>query len=72
VTHQTREVPPHMADDSIFGKPDLRISEELSHITKPLYEEYVPEQLNLATIPLRIFPDYSLSATATKCQPKPG
>jgi hypothetical protein len=48
VTPWNREVPPHMADDSIFRKPDLRISEELSPITKPLYKEDVLEELNLS------------------------
>jgi hypothetical protein len=44
VTPRNREVPPHMGDDSIFGKPDLQIPEELFPITKPINEEDVPEE----------------------------
>src|ERR1700676_642309 len=41
-----RDCPPHM-EDSIFNKPTLEISEELSAISSPVFDDKVPEHLSL-------------------------
>src|ERR1700677_2539662 len=45
-TPMARDLPPHM-EDSIFDKPTLEISEELSAISKPVFDSEVPEHLSL-------------------------
>src|ERR1700676_2113171 len=45
-TPMARDLPPHM-EDSIFDKPTLEISEELSAISNPVLDGEVPEHLSL-------------------------
>src|SRR6202050_1274683 len=45
-TPMARDLPPHM-EDSIFDKPTLEISEELSAISSPVFDDEVPEHLSL-------------------------
>src|SRR6202050_2967128 len=45
-TPMARDLPPHM-EDSIFDKPTLEISEELSAISSPDFDDKVPEHLSL-------------------------
>jgi hypothetical protein len=42
-----RDPPPHM-EDSIFDKATLEISEELSAISSPVFDDEVPENLDLS------------------------
>ena len=40
--------PPHLTGNSIFGVLKLELSEELSAVSKPLYEDKLPETLHIA------------------------
>ena len=40
--------PPHLMGKYIFGVPKLELSEELSAVSKPLYEDELPETLHIA------------------------
>ena len=42
-----RDSPPHLTGKSVFGVPKLELSEELSAISKPLYEDELPETLHI-------------------------
>jgi hypothetical protein len=42
-----RDPPPHM-EDSIFDKPALEISDNLSPVSRPVFDDEVPENLNVA------------------------
>src|ERR1700679_1023119 len=46
-TPMARDLPPHM-EDSIFNKPTLEISEELSAISSPVFNDEVPKNLSLS------------------------
>ena len=43
-----RDSPPHLTGNSIFGVPKLELSEELSAISKPLYEDELLDNLHIA------------------------
>ena len=43
-----KDAPPHLLEDSIFGKPALEISDELNPISSPVFEDEVPENMNLS------------------------
>ena len=43
-----RDSPPHLTGKSVFGVPKLELSEELSTVSKPLYEDELPETLHIA------------------------
>ena len=43
-----RDSPPHLTGKSVFGVPKLELSEELSAVSKPLYEDELPETLHIA------------------------
>ena len=40
-----RDSPPHLTGKSVFGVPKLELSEELSAVSKPLYEDELPDNL---------------------------
>ena len=42
-----QDSPPHLMGNSIFGIPKLELSEELSAISKPLYEDELLETLHI-------------------------
>ena len=42
-----RDSPPHLTGKSIFGIPKLELSEEPSAISKPVYEDELPETLHI-------------------------
>ena len=42
-----RDPPPHLTGKSIFGVPKLELSEELSAVSKPLYEDELPDNLHI-------------------------
>ena len=46
-TPMARDPPPHM-EDSIFDKPTLEISDELSPVSRPVFDDEVPENLTLS------------------------
>src|ERR1700683_3111653 len=46
-TPMARDLPPHM-EDSIFDKPTLEISEELSAISSLFFDDKVPAHLSLS------------------------
>ena len=46
-TPMARDSPPHM-EDSIFGKPTLEISDELSPVSRPVFDDEAPENLNVS------------------------
>ena len=41
-----RDPPPHV-EDSIFNKPTLEISDDLSPVSSPVFDDEVPENLSL-------------------------
>ena len=43
-----RDSHPHLMGKSVFGVPKLELSEELSAVSKPLYEDELPETLHSA------------------------
>ena len=43
-----RDSPPHLTGSSIFRVPKLELSEELSAVSKPLYEDELPKTLHIA------------------------
>ena len=43
-----RDSPPHLTGKSVFGVPKLELSEELSAVSKPLYEDELPDNLHIA------------------------
>ena len=46
-TPMARDPPPHM-EDSIFDKPTLEISNDLSPVSSPVFDDEVPENLSVA------------------------
>src|ERR1700729_4290164 len=46
-TPMARDPPPHMKD-SIFDKPTLEISNNLSPVSSPVFDDEVPENLSVA------------------------
>ena len=48
VETSARDSPPHLTGKSVFGVPKLELSEELSAISKPLYEDELLETLHMA------------------------
>ena len=48
--------PPHLTGNSIFGIPKLELSEELSAISKPIYEDELLETLHIAPYHSDIIP----------------
>ena len=42
-----QDSPPHLTGNTIFGVPKLELSEELSTVSKPLYEDELPETLHI-------------------------
>jgi hypothetical protein len=55
-----------MVDDSIFGKPDLWITEELSPVTKPPYEKDVLEELFFSNYSTEYVPGFHKMAQKPK------
>ena len=53
-----RDSPPHLTGNSIFGVPKLELSEELSTVSKPLYEDELPETLNIAPYRSDLIPGF--------------
>ena len=47
-TPKGRNAPPHLSEDSIFERPALEISEVLSAISNPVFEDEVPKNLTLS------------------------
>ena len=43
-----QDSPPHLTGKSVFGVPKLELSKELSAVSKPLYEDELPETLHIA------------------------
>src|ERR1700692_2129408 len=43
-----KDTPPHLPEDSIFGKPALEISNKLNPVSSPVFEDEVPENINLS------------------------
>src|ERR1700723_4182037 len=46
-TPMDRDPPPHM-EDSIFDKPTLEISDDLSPVSSPVFDDEVPDNLSVA------------------------
>ena len=46
-TPMARDPPPHM-EDSIFDKPTLEISDDLSPVSSPVFDDEVPDNLSVA------------------------
>src|SRR6202167_4389312 len=46
-TPMARDAPSHM-EDSIFNKPTLEISNDLSPVSRPVFDDEVPENLNVS------------------------
>src|SRR6202167_1892973 len=46
-TPMARDPPPHM-ENSIFDKPALEISDDLSPVSSPVFDNEVPENLSVA------------------------
>ena len=44
-----RDLPPHISEDSIFDKPKLELSPELTAFSKPIFEDEIPEELSIKT-----------------------
>ena len=44
-----RDLPPHISEDSIFDKPKLGVSSELTAFLKPFFEDEIPEELSVGT-----------------------
>src|ERR1700722_19590558 len=44
-----RDLPPHISEDSIFNKPKLKLSPELTAFLKPIFEDEIPEELSVGT-----------------------
>ena len=44
-----RDLPPHISEDSIFDKPKLELSPELTAFSKPIFEDEIPEELSVGT-----------------------
>jgi hypothetical protein len=44
-TSMVRDLPPHLP---LFNIPKLEVSEELTLVTNPVYEDEVPEKLHLS------------------------
>ena len=44
-----RDLPLHIPEDSIFDKPKLKVSPELTAFSKPIFEDEIPEDLNIGT-----------------------
>src|ERR1700722_14420022 len=44
-----RDLPPHISEDSIFDKPKLELSPELTAFSKPFFEDEMPEELSVGT-----------------------
>ena len=42
-----RDSPPHLTGNSIFGILKLELSEELSTVSKPVYEDELPKTLHI-------------------------
>ena len=51
-----RDSPPHLTGNSISGIPKLELSEELSTISKPVYEDELPENLHIVPYHSNIIP----------------
>src|ERR1700683_2241815 len=47
ITPMARDPPPHM-EDSIFDKPTLEISDDLSPVSSPVFDDEVPDNLSVA------------------------
>ena len=48
--------PPHLTGNSIFGIPKLELSDELSTVSKPVYEDELLETLHIGPYPSNIIP----------------
>ena len=44
-----RDLPLHISEDSIFNKPKLELSPELTAFSKPIFEDEIPEELSVGT-----------------------
>jgi hypothetical protein len=52
-TSMVRDLPPHLP---LFNIPKLEVSEELTPVTNPVYEDKVPEKLHLSLCQLENLP----------------
>ena len=50
------DCPSHLMGNSIFGIPKLELSKELSAISKPVYEDEIPEALHITPYHSDIIP----------------
>src|SRR6202041_3412608 len=53
-----RDLPPHISEDSIFVKPKLELSPELTAFSKPIFKDVIPEEFS-------VFHDFSEVKAAT-------
>ena len=51
-----QDSPPHLTGNSIFGIPKLELFEELSAVSKPVYEDELPETLHITPYHSDIIP----------------
>ena len=51
-----RDSPSHLMGNSIFGIPKLELSKELSAVSKPVYDDELPETLHIAPYHSNIIP----------------
>ena len=42
----TRDPPPHLTGNSIFGVPTLELSDELIPVSAPVYKDELPENIS--------------------------
>jgi hypothetical protein len=56
VKSPVRDPPPHLMGNSIFGIPTLELSEELTPVFKPIYEDELPESIHIAPYHSNLIP----------------
>src|ERR1700720_4775199 len=47
--NMVRDLPLHISEDSIFDKPKLEVSPQLTAFSKPIFEDEIPEELSVGT-----------------------
>jgi hypothetical protein len=65
-----RDTPPHMADDSIFDQPKLKIPLELVPISSPIYDRDAPETLRKGLYSTNELPGLYTSQDCSQLQAK--
>jgi len=65
-----KDTPPHMADDSIFDQPKLKIPLELIPISSPIYDGDAPETLQKGLYSTRELPGLYASQDCSQLQAK--